>query len=107
MMSDRIYQEALLDHYKNPRNKRKLSSPSFTTDHNNPSCGDRIVMTGLVDNMHLTELCFDGSGCVISMATASMLTEHCVGKPIQEILKLSKDDILALIGINLGPTRLK
>ena len=53
------------------------------------------------------KLVFSGSGCVISQATASMLTEHCIGKNVEEVLALTKDDILKLIGIELGPVRLK
>lgn len=106
-MNEIAYQEELLDHYKHPRNKKTIENPDFTAGQDNPSCGDTIAMQGKIEQMRITDLGFNGSGCVISQAAASMLTEHCVGKTVSEVLKLSKDDILALIGIKLGPTRLK
>ena len=72
-----MYQEELLEHYKYPYNKKKLEGqPSFSTEQYNPSCGDSISMEGVVQNGILTKLCFQGKGCVISQATASMLSEY-------------------------------
>ncbi|MFH1831766.1 MAG: iron-sulfur cluster assembly scaffold protein [bacterium] len=102
-----LYQEELLDHYKHPRNKGEIVAPDFLAGQENLSCGDKIVMQGKVTDGILTHVAFSGTGCVISQAAASMLTELCLGKNIDTILSLSKDDILKLVGIPLGPVRLK
>ncbi|MFH0898896.1 MAG: iron-sulfur cluster assembly scaffold protein [bacterium] len=102
-----FYQEILLDHYKNPRNKGTIQSPDFSSGLENPSCGDTIVIQGTVEHDVVTKLSFSGSGCVISQAAASMLTELCTGKTVDDILALTKDDIIKLLGIQLGPVRLK
>ena len=106
-MSDQFYQDVLLEHAKKPRNKKEIENPDFSKDEENPSCGDKISMTGRLDDGKICELGFGGHGCVISQATASLLTETCLGKTIDEILALGKDDILALINIELGPNRLR
>lgn len=106
-MSDNIYQEKLMDHYKNPRNKKKIDKPNFSSGVQNPSCGDNIVIEGKLRGNEITEIGFDGSGCVISQAAASMLLQSCIGKTPQEVLKLNKDDILKMVGIPLGPNRIK
>ncbi len=102
-----LYQEILLDHYKNPHNKGELERPDFEAGQENPSCGDKIIIQGTVENNVVTKLLFSGSGCVISQAAASMLTELCIGKALDEILALTKDDMVKLLGIQLGPVRLK
>jgi nitrogen fixation protein NifU and related proteins len=107
MSEEKIYKEELLDHYQHPRNKKQINNPDFSGGQHTPSCGDRIVIEGKIDNGRMVDLGFGGSGCVISQATASMLTEYCMGKTLEEILTLTKDDVLKIIGIELGPTRLK
>ena len=106
-MDNKLYKEELLDHYKHPRNKTVIQNPDFSSGHNNPSCGDKLAIDGKIVDGKITELYFTGSGCVISQATASMLTELCIGKTIQEVMDLNKDDITELVGIPLGPSRLK
>jgi nitrogen fixation protein NifU and related proteins len=106
-MEDRIYQEELVEHYKRPRNRKSISDATFISEYQNHSCGDKLVMEGIIKDDILTDIGFAGAGCVISQAAASMLTEHCIGKSVQEVLGLKKDDILKLIGVQLGPTRLK
>lgn len=103
-----MYQEELMDHAKYPRNKKAIVNPDFSTEELNPSCGDKIHMEGTIThNNIINNIGFDGSGCVISQATASMLTEQCTGKSIDDILALNKDFVLELIKIPLGPNRLK
>ncbi|MFH1644630.1 MAG: Fe-S cluster assembly sulfur transfer protein SufU [bacterium] len=106
-VSDKIYQEELMDHYKFPRNRQKIKDPDFFADDGNITCGDKIHIEGKIENNKITEIGFDGSGCVISQAAASMLTEKVLGKTIDEVLALNKDDIIELLGIELGPNRLK
>jgi len=102
-----LYQEELMDHYKYPRNHKTITSPDFAISELNPSCGDRIAIEGKISDDSISDLGFSGSGCVISQATASMLTEHCIGKKVDIALTLSKNDIIAMVGLEMGPTRLK
>lgn len=106
-MNQKLYQEELMDHYKFPRNKQKTKEPDFYADDGNPSCGDKIYIEGKIEDGKITQIGFDGSGCVVSQAAASMLTEKVLGKSIEEVLNLTKDDILKMLGIELGPNRLK
>ena len=103
-----LYQEEIMDHYRNPRNRGRLENPDFSSGEYNPSCGDSILFEGCVDEQgSLREVAFEGKGCVLSLATASMLSELCKGKLLEEILAIDKDAILAMLGGNIGPTRLK
>ena len=106
-MSNTLYHELLVEHFKYPLNKKTVANPTFSVDDHNPSCGDRIHLEGVVTDGILTDLGFNGTGCVISQATASMLTELCIGKTVTDIQAITPDDIKALVGIELGPTRLK
>ena len=102
-----IYQEELLDHYENPSNYGTLPNPNISHEEDNPLCGDRIRIDLLVEDDVITEVRFSGHGCTISQAAASMLTEEIEGKSLTEVKKLSRDDILDMIGIPLGPVRVK
>ena len=106
-MSQKLYQEELMDHYKFPRNKQKIKDPDFLSGDGNPTCGDKVYIEGKIKDNKITEIGFDGSGCVISQASASMLTEKVLGKSVDEVLNLTKDDIVKMLGIELGPNRLK
>ena len=101
-----LYQELLLDHYKNPRNRGELENPDFKTKKYHPSCGDIISFSGIMQDGTLTALKFMGSGCVLSQGTASFLTEYAVGKTSKELLKLDKEGLQTLLGISLGLLRM-
>lgn len=102
-----LYKEELLDHYRFPRHKGRLINPDFVSGHYNPSCGDQVSFEVKIENNYISEIAFDGTGCVISMATASMLAQLVKNKPTVYAAQLSSQDILDLIGMELGPTRLK
>ncbi len=102
-----IYQEELMDHYRNPRHRGVLKHPDFDTGQYNPSCGDAVGMQGIIKDGKLVEIAFEGKGCVISQAAASMLCACALNKSINKLVSLHADDILELIKIPLGPTRLK
>jgi nitrogen fixation NifU-like protein len=106
-MSNTLYQDLLVEHFKYPENKKELPQANFTVHEHNPSCGDRISMQGIITDNILSDVGFGGSGCVISQASASMLTQDCLGKSITAILALTPEYMTALVGIPLGPTRLK
>ncbi len=105
MNTSAYYQEHILDHYKNPRNRGSLEKPDLKSNSHNPSCGDRITLEALFDQDTICQVRFTGSGCVISQATASQLTVFMLQKNLLELEKISAQDILALIGIELGPLR--
>jgi nitrogen fixation protein NifU and related proteins len=107
-LSDDIYREIILDHYRNPRNKGKLPGADVSIHDSNPLCGDEIDIHLKVDGDKIKDVKFEGRGCAISQASASMLTEMVMGKPLTSIRELSKDDILENIGLtSLGPARIK
>lgn len=102
-----IYREIILAHYKHPYNFGRIKNPSASYGHNNPLCGDEIGIDLLVKSNKVSDIKFYGEGCAISMASASLLTEHVKGKNIDEVDKLGKDNILKLLNVQLTPTRLK
>ncbi|MBI1927077.1 SUF system NifU family Fe-S cluster assembly protein [Candidatus Poribacteria bacterium] len=102
-----IYQEDILDHYENPSNYGSLENPDISYEEDNPLCGDKIRMELKVDDGIITDIRFSGHGCTISRASASMLTERIKGQRLEDVKKMSKDDILEMLGIPLGPVRLK
>lgn len=102
-----LYQQELMDHYKNPRHYGTLPDADVVSDEHNPSCGDSIQMAAKLNQMTVVALAFTGKGCVISQAAASMLAELCLGKTVQEIEQLDAQTMQELVGIPLGPTRLK
>lgn len=105
---DDFYRELILDHYKNPRHKGKLEPNDFSFEDSNPLCGDQIRIDVRLDaDQRVKEVAFTGRGCAISQASASLLTESIVGKPLAEVKQLTREDILELLGIELTPARLK
>lgn len=102
-----IYQEHILDHYHNPRHHGSLKCPTHSSDTKNISCGDVLHMDILVKDGIIEDIAFQGSGCAISQASASMLAEHVCDKPVAEAEKLTKEDLVGLLGLELSPNRLK
>ncbi len=102
-----LYQALLMDHYHHPRNYGKLENPHFQSGDMNPSCGDSVSLQGIVENNHLKKVCFTAQGCVISIAAASLLTEHVTGLSLDQIEQLTPETMQQLLGITLGPLRLK
>jgi nitrogen fixation protein NifU and related proteins len=101
-----FYQEILMDHYRNPRNNGIIDHGDFHAEQRNSSCGDEVLFTGIISDNTLHDVLFKGKGCVISQATASMLSEYAKNKSLDVILTLDKDDLTAMIGMQLGPVRL-
>jgi nitrogen fixation NifU-like protein len=104
---DALYREAILDHYKHPRRKGHLENPDIQHHDHNPFCGDEITIQLKVVDDIVVDAAFDGRGCAISQATASMLMEEIVGKSVDDLKQLDKAYILELLGIEIGPVRLK
>ena len=106
-MSD-LYRELIIDRYKNPHYRGSLEPNDITFEDDNPLCGDHIRIDLRVDSdKRVVEAAFDGHGCAISQASADLLLEDVVGKTLDEVRALSKDNLLDLLGIQLGPVRLK
>ena len=102
-----MYAENILDHYKNPRNHGKLQAPTLTYKDSNPLCGDEVEIQAILNGNEIKEIGFTGQGCAISQASTSMLTEVVKGKTVDEVKKLTQDDVLSMLGISIGPTRMK
>ncbi|MHB8513417.1 MAG: Fe-S cluster assembly sulfur transfer protein SufU [Actinomycetota bacterium] len=124
MSVDDLYREVILDHYRNPRNKHGLQGSTVDLTHNNPLCGDEITIHAVVKDGTVVDLAFEGQGCSISQASASMLTELVKGKPLAEVESLilkfrgmmagkpvddedELGDLVALKGVVKYPVRIK
>jgi nitrogen fixation NifU-like protein len=126
MELDELYQDIILDHYKNPHNFGEGNSACTNVELENPVCGDHIKLMLLVDEDNMVqEVKFTGSGCAISMASASMMTDEIKGKPLSEVKKIIEDvlgsmrgekaaetldehgDLAALKGVMKYPVRVK
>jgi nitrogen fixation NifU-like protein len=105
---DDFYRELIIDHYQNPRYRGELNPHDITFEDSNPLCGDELRIDLRVDEHdNILEAAFSGQGCAISQASADLLLESIQGKSLEDVKKLSKEDILDLLGIELGPVRLK
>jgi nitrogen fixation NifU-like protein len=121
---DDLYKEVILDHYKNPRNKRALPESSVSLHKNNPLCGDEITIHAKLQDGTVAEVAFEGQGCSISQASASMLTEAVQGRSVKDAAGLAEEfrsmmegraepdedqlgDLMALRGVVKYPVRIK
>lgn len=107
-MEENLYMENILDHYKHPHNAGRLEGASLQARELNPSCGDVIELFLALDACdRVQDVKFDGKGCAVSTASASMLTDRIKGRPLAEVLATSERDILEMLGIEVGPMRMK
>jgi nitrogen fixation NifU-like protein len=105
---DDLYREVIIEHYKNPGYRGYLDPHDIKFEDNNPLCGDHIEVTLRTDEQgNVADARFDGHGCAISQASADLLMESIIGKQVEEVKQLNKQDILDMLGIDLGPVRLK
>ena len=104
---DDLYRENILQHYKNPHNWGELSDADLEADDLNPLCGDELKVQLKVDDGTITDVRFSGHGCAISQASASMTSDEVAGMTVDEILKLDREFVLELLGIDISATRLK
>lgn len=102
-----IYKEHILDLYKNPLNKGKIDNAHIKQHELNSSCGDDITLYFLIEDDKVKDVKFEGHGCAISIASTSLLTEKIKGMELSKIKDISKEDVLDMLGIELGPTRLR
>ena len=105
---DDFYRELIIERYKTPHFRGTLDPNDFSYEDDNPACGDHIqIDVRLDENQVISEAVFSGEGCAISQASADLLLESIIGKHLDEIKELAKEDILDMLGIELGPVRLK
>ena len=105
---DDLYREVIIDRYKNPQFRGSTNPHDISFEDDNPLCGDHIrVELKLDEEGKVQAASFDGHGCAISQASADLLMENIHGKSLDEVKALNKEDLLDLLGIELGPVRLK
>jgi nitrogen fixation NifU-like protein len=126
MQLDNLYQEVILDHYKNPQHKKLNPTFDAQVHHINPSCGDEITLNVTLDGQIVREVSWDGVGCSISQASVSILTDLLIGKSLEEAQVISDsfmhlmqskgtekgdenllEDAVALAGVSQYPARIK
>ena len=105
---DDLYRELIIDRYKNPLFRGELDPNDISYEDDNPLCGDKIRIDIRVDeNDIITEALFSGQGCSISLASADLVIGSIIGKSLDDVKMMSKEQVLELLGIELGPVRLK
>jgi nitrogen fixation NifU-like protein len=108
MLDDALYREEILDHSDRSPYRGRLESPDRSAELDNPLCGDRLrIELGFGPGGRIDRMRFDGHGCVISQAAASLLAEHVEGRAVDEARRFSTDDLLSLFGVTLTPARRK
>lgn len=105
-MSD-IYREQLMDHYKHPHNRGRIEDAQVEITENNPMCGDVISMQLKVTDGKIEKVVFEGSACAVTIASSSVLTEALKGKSLEAAKKMTKDELLELLGVELTTSRIK
>lgn len=107
-MDDSLYREEILEHYKRPRNWGPMEAPDLEFQDVNPLCGDELrVMLRVGEDGRIQDVRFDGHGCAISQAAASMVSDEVKGMTVDELLRLDRDVVLDLLGITISATRMK
>jgi len=104
---EKLYREHILDHYRYPRNQGTLEDADISGELDNPVCGDVVRLDVRLRDGRVSEARFSGRGCVISIASASMLTEEIGDKTVEELKALTDEDVLGMLGVALGPVRAK
>ena len=105
---DDLYREEILQHYKRPHNWGPMEAPDLVAEDNNPLCGDQLKVMLKVDDAGVVEdVRFEGQGCAISQAAASMASDEIKGMPVEELLRLDRSFVLDLLGIDISATRMK
>ena len=102
-----MYKENILDHYKHPHNLGQIENADISSTENNPLCGDVISINLKLNNHKIEDIKFVGKGCAISQSAVSMLTDEIKGKTFEEIKNFKAEDIMNMLGIEIGPVRTK
>ena len=106
-MSDELYDDHILDHFESPYHKGHLDCPTCSHSDRNPICGDQVTLELAIDGQRVREAFFEGKGCAISQAAASILCEAIEGKSIDELREFQAKDMLDLLKVRLTASRQK
>ncbi|HEX2193651.1 MAG TPA: SUF system NifU family Fe-S cluster assembly protein, partial [Candidatus Limnocylindria bacterium] len=106
---DNLYRDFILEHYRNPHNKGVLDPHDLHFADSNPTCGDEMSMWLRLDDprQRVADVAFDGRGCAISQASASILTDGLRGRSLDELRAMDPKELLDELGVPIGPARLK
>lgn len=104
---DDFYKEYILDHYRNPRNFGHLEHVHASAEDLNPLCGDKIRFELELEDGRVKDVRFSGKGCAISQASASMLSESIKGKKLEDVMRLTREEVIENVGIGISPARMK
>ena len=104
---DDLYREQILEHYKQPHNWGEMENADLEFEDFNPLCGDELKVQLRVEDDKIAEIRFSGHGCAISLASASMASDEVIGMPVGDLLKLDREFVLDLLGIDISATRMK
>ena len=104
---DDLYREQILDHYKNPHHWGEIEDADLEFEDTNPLCGDELKVQLRVRDGKVSDVAFSGHGCAISQASASMASDEVIGMPVDDLVRLDRDFVLDLLGIDISATRMK
>ncbi len=104
---DDLYREQILEHYKRPHHWGELPDPDAEAEDNNPLCGDELKVQLRIEDGKVADVAFSGHGCAISQASASMTSDEIIGMPVDDLVRLDKEFVLELLGIDISATRMK
>ncbi len=104
---DDLYREQILEHYKRPHHWGEIEDADLEFEDTNPLCGDELKVQLKVRDGKVSDVAFSGHGCAISQASASMASDEVIGMPVDELVRLDKDFVLELLGIDISATRMK
>jgi nitrogen fixation NifU-like protein len=104
---DDLYREQILEHYKRPRHWGELADFDAEAEDNNPLCGDELKVQLKIEDGKVADVAFSGHGCAISQASASMTSDEIIGMPVDDLVRLDKNFVLELLGIDISATRMK
>jgi nitrogen fixation NifU-like protein len=104
---DDLYREQILEHYKRPHHWGELDDADLEFEDFNPLCGDELKVQIKVRDGKVADVGFSGHGCAISQAAASMTSDEVIGMPVEDLVRLDRDFVLDLLGIDISATRMK
>ena len=105
---DEIYNDLIMEHSMNSSNKKELDKCDYCEMGHNPNCGDEIKIQVKLNGNIIEDMAFTGHGCAISQAAADLVLDEVIGKNIEEVKHMTKEDVLDLLGLEtLGPARMK
>lgn len=101
-----MYSEKLMDHYRNPRNRGEMKDATVTIDATNPVCGDCTTVQLKIVNGVIVDARFESIGCAVSVASASIMTEHIKGKSLEEVAELTEEGLVKMLETPLSPVKM-